>query len=218
MTPTLPVAEQAAGVIVTAALTAAITFFDLESTFRTAALAPRHARRTGWWWGFLLINAGLSAALWFVLRNYSSFRSWNPLAYSLAVGLAYPALIRLKLATVTVKDQPVPVGLEGLYDGAREYAYARINLALMAQRKARARKLMANNTLTWLGREVRLNIQFDSLASADEKVRRLSELTTILDDPALDEDGKKEALAIILVNGGLGTRDKAPAAGPATRS
>lgn len=202
MTRALPVGEQAALAAVTAALTIAITFFDLESTFGTAALAPRRVRKSIWWWGFLLANGALSVVLWIFLQNHSPFLSWNPWAYSVAMGLAYTALVRLKLATITLKDQSVPVGLDAFYEGAREYVYARINVAIKADRTAKAQQLIAANDLKSLGKKMRFDIEFDSLISADEKVRRLKWLLDVLQDETVDDEDKKQILAIALTNGG----------------
>lgn len=198
---TLPVGEQVALAAVTAILTLAITFFDLESTFGIAALPARPIRATAWWWGFLIVNGALSILMWVLLQAYPPFRSWNPWAYSFAIGLAYPALVRLKLTTITINDQKVSVGLERLYEGAKEYAYARINAAVKANRTAKAQRLIATKNLKTLARDVRFDIEFDSLVSFDEKVRRLEWLLGVMNATTIDDDEKKLILAIALISG-----------------
>jgi hypothetical protein len=198
---TFPVGEQAALAALAAVLAIAITFFDLESTFGTAALSARQQHKSIWWWGFLLANGALSVLLWIFLQGLSPFRSWNPWAYALAIGLTYPALVRLKLTTITLNDQKVPVGLEAIYEKARDFVYARINVAVKAERTAKAQELMADNDLTSLGRKMRFDIEFDSLISEGEKVRRLKWLLEVLKDNTISDEEKKLILAIALTNG-----------------
>ena len=198
---TLPAGDQAALATVTAVITIAITFFDLVSTFSTGAPSARQLNKSGWWWGFLFANGVLSVLLWMFLQRYPPFRSWNPWAFSLAIGLAYPAFARLKFATVTLNEQQVSIGLEGLYDGAREYVYARINESLRIRRTAKAQALMVGHDVKSLGRKVRFDIEFDSLSSVDEKAARLKWLLNVVKDDSIDDEDKKQFLAIALING-----------------
>jgi hypothetical protein len=188
-------------VIVTITLAGTATLFDLDRTFGSGALPSRTARKTLWWWGFIIINAGFATAVWFALRNLSPFLNWNPWLYSVAIGIGYLGLVRLKFATVTLRNQEVPVGIETFYEAARQFVYTRINQAVKAERIARTQLLIAGHDLKSLGRSVRLDIQLDSLLPAPEKAVRLAWLLQVLQDKKADEDQKKLILAMYLASG-----------------
>jgi hypothetical protein len=214
----LPTAEQVALASVTGSLAIVITFLDLESTFSTGGSSLRRLRgSSAWWWGgFLFTNGALAVLLWRLAQGQPTLSSWNPWAYSFAIGLAYPALVRIKLATINLKDQNVPIGLDALYQSAQNYVYIKINLAVKADRTARAQQMMAANDLKSLARMMRFDIEFDSLIPVEEKVWRLNWLLEILNESTVDEEEKKQIIATALTNGAPSLRPPRPES-PASR-
>jgi len=116
-------------VLLAALIAGALTYFDLDTVFDE----PPPLRWGPWfrlaipWWGFVLTNAVLAVALYFVLKEMAYFKDIDPWLNALYVGLGYPALVRLKFTTVSLNGKAIPIGVDAVYEGLKEFVHKRIN-------------------------------------------------------------------------------------------
>ena len=187
--------------LLSAGLAGGITLFALDSTFIVGGQNAKRAYRSAWWWGFIVANAALACAVFFSLRHADAFASWSPWAFSVAIGVGYLALVRLKFATISYQNQEVPVGLDTFYESGRQFVFRRINEQIKADREVTAQRYLEENDLQTLGKKVRLSIELDALLAPEEKRTRLRWLLLVIQDERFDQEQKKLTLAIYLASG-----------------
>jgi hypothetical protein len=187
--------------VVSAAIAGAVTIFDLDRTFVVGGPQSSRVHRSTWWWAFILANSGLAITVFFALRHVKFFSAWGPWEFSIAVGVGYLALARLKFATISYQDEEAPVGIDIFYESGRQFVFKRINEAIKREREQVARQYILDNDLRSLGSIVRLSIELDALLTAVEKKTRLTWLLQVLEDTTFDEEQKKLTLAIYLASG-----------------
>ena len=185
-----------------AGLTAGLlTLFDLDRTFYVPAKVPSRLALWAWWWGFIVINAVASAALYTLLKDLKPLQGLNPVLKAVLLGIGYLAVIRAKFTTINLKGIDVPLGPEALYEGAKGMVYRRINRITKAARFAETGELARTASLENLAGRARLSINQDALLSAEEKNRALLWILTLLDDRRSTEEDKRLALADFLLSG-----------------
>lgn len=187
--------------LLSAAIAGGVTLFDMDRTFIAGDVSGYRVYRSPWWWGFIIVNCGMAAAVFFGLRPLTTFQEWNSWMFAASVGVSYLALIRLKFATVSYQNSEIPVGLDTFYESGRQFVFKRINEAIKVDRARLAKGLIDDNDLKSLGNRVRLDIEFDSLLTPEEKKTRLAWLLKVLQDPGFDEEQKKTTLAVYIAAG-----------------
>ena len=133
MGPLYPLLGAAAAVMLPVLLAAFIagtlTYFDLDTVFDE----PPPLSWGPWfrlvipWWGFVLSNVVLAVALYFVLKETTYFNNVDPWLNALCVGFGYPALVRLKFTTFTLNGKAIPIGVDTVYEGLKDFVHKRIN-------------------------------------------------------------------------------------------
>lgn len=189
--------------LLSASIAGAVTLFDMDRTFIVGNASDSRVYRSFWWWGFILANCGIAAAVFFGLRSLSAFQGWNSWLFAAGVGVSYLAVVRLKFATVSYQNAEIPVGLDTFYESGRQFVFKRINVAVRAERSRAAQRLIDGNDLKTLGNRVRLEINSDPLLPPEERKTQLAWLLKVLQDPVYDEEQKKMTLAVFLTSGTL---------------
>ncbi|MBM3819515.1 MAG: hypothetical protein FJW14_10960 [Acidimicrobiia bacterium] len=177
-----------------------LTLFDLDRTFYVPTNARRKFALYVWWWGFVVANGIVSAVV------YSAFgdrlpMEWHPYARAFAIGLAFLAIVRLKLATFRVGQQEVPFGIEAFYEEAKRAVFKRINRIAKEARYDETMDLANRLTLADLGQRTRLSIDQDSLLSPEEKLTAKTWLLQVVNDHNATEGDKRATLANYLLSG-----------------
>lgn len=188
--------------LVVAVIASLLTVLDLDRTFYVPRSANRKYMLNAWWWGFVALNAVLAVVLHQALMSLgvsfgNDYPSW---LQAVAVGVGYPALVRLKLFSIDVQGESVPFGFEYLYNRSKAYFFRRINDLVTEARHDETMRLADDETLDGLVRRVRGYIKEDQLLSQDEKRERLQWMTRLLDDQSQEQQQKKEALASYILS------------------
>jgi hypothetical protein len=182
----------------------ALTLFDLDRTFYVPNKTDQKRRLYCWWWGFVLLNGSLAAAVYFGIRS-AILPDWPPWGRAIIVGVAYLAVLRAKLTTFEYQGREIPFGPELLYEQAKGYAFKRINRIAKVARYEETIDLANKSTLTDLARRAKLSIDQDSLMSVEDKSASKSWLLKVLEDEAANEEDKKASLANYLTSGQRGS-------------
>jgi hypothetical protein len=120
---------------------------------------------------------------------------------ALTVGAGYLALVRLKLTTFDMKGKEVPFGLELVYEGAKGFAYKRINRIAMTARFNETVELAEKQSLGDLTARAKLAIEQNSLLSQEDKTRLKGWLVRTLKDVNSPEIEIRQALANYVLSG-----------------
>ena len=185
-------------VLISGAIAALLTFFDIARTF----YMPSGKRRVYfllWAIVFVLANGALACLLYQAVKDFTSLASFSPYLKATLVGASYLVLVRSKLATIKVQDQEVPLGLEYVYNGAKEFVYKGMNRISMAGLTEEAGKLVKEQSLKQLADTARAYITNNNLLSDQEKTARKAWLLKILQE-GTTEGEKQVTLATYILS------------------
>lgn len=178
-----------------------LTLVDLDRTFYIPAKVPQKISRYLWWFSFPIGNGILAALLYAVLGDLPALSSMPTWLRALTVGAGYLALVRLKLTTFDMKGKEIPFGLELVYEGAKAFAYKRINRIAMTARFNETVELADRHNLGDLTARVKLAIEQNSLLSPEDRTRLKGWLVRTLQDVNSTEVEKRQVLANFVLSG-----------------
>ncbi len=184
--------------LVSGAIAALLTFFDIARTF----YMPSGKRRVNfllWAVLFVLANGLLASLLYQAVKNFGSLASLSPYLRAVVVGASYLVLVRSKLATIKVQNEEVPLGLEYLYNAAKEFVYKGMNRISIAGLTEEALSLTQGQTLKQLATTVSAYITNNNLLSEQEKTARKAWLLKVLQDSTTDDE-KSVTLATYILS------------------
>jgi hypothetical protein len=185
--------------LITGFVAALLTFFDIGRTFYIPSSGTHKRVFFSWASGFVATNAGLAIILYFSLRDTGPLQSLNKVLGALIIGASYLVLVRSKLATIRVQAEEIPLGLEYVYNGAKEFVYGRMNSASIAALTDEAARLATDRSLKDLASQATAYIRNNNLLSADQKASRKAWLVTVLKDTTGDEE-KRITLATYILS------------------
>jgi hypothetical protein len=185
-------------IVVACAIAALLTFFDIARTFYMPS-GKRRAFFLLWAAVLILAHGVLSALLYQAVKNLGSLASVSPYLRAVAVGASYLVLVRSKLATIKVQNEEVPLGLEYLYNAAKDFVYKGMNRISIAGLTEEAAARAQQQTLKLLASTVSAYITNNNLLSEQEKTARKAWLLKILED-GTPEDEKKITLATYILS------------------
>jgi hypothetical protein len=177
-----------------------LTLFELDRVFYVPRNTAEKTRLYLWWWGFVLANAALAFGFCTWFRTQDSVKSLDPILRGLALGASYLALVRLKIATVTVNNNETPVGFEALYEAAKLFVYKRIN-AIAQDSRANEVEELSKGALADLLSKARSRINSNALLDETQKVEAKEWLTKVAKDAAAEEADKRRAIADFILSG-----------------
>jgi hypothetical protein len=186
-------------VLISGAIAALLTFFDIARTFYMPSATKRKVTFLLWAVFFVLVNGALACLLYQAVKDFSSFSSYNPYLKAILVGASYLVLIRSKLATIKVQNEEVPLGLEYVYNGAKEFVYKQMNRISTQALTEEAATLAGQKTLKELASTASAYITNNNLLSEQDKTARKAWLVKILQDATTEED-KRITLATYLLS------------------
>lgn len=189
-----------AGFAIAGVVASVLTLFDLDLTFYVPSSGGQRFWLWVWWWGFVIANGVLAGLLELALVGVSPFSSMPWPVAPLAIGLAYLALLRLKLSTFTYNNRQVPFGIDAVYEQAKQFVYKRINRIARDARRLETLAYARSNSLADLATEVRLTIDQDALITAEEKRAAKKWLLDVLNDASPELD-RKAALSNFIKSG-----------------
>ena len=185
-----------------AGLTASLlTLFDLDRTFYIPLKTPRKVALYAWWWGFIIANGAIAAALDKIFGNIESLRALDPWLRAVLIGVSYLAIIRAKFTTFSYQGKDVPFGLEALYEGAKGFVYKRINSIAKAARYEETTEHAGKFDLAELASRAKLDIEQDQLLTPEDKIRAKAWILSVLKDDAANDFDKRAALADFILSG-----------------
>jgi len=173
----------------------------LDRTFYVPARVQQKVLRYVWWFGFPLANGLLALCLYRALSDADYLKAMPPWLRALTVGASYLAIVRLKFTTFDMKGKDVPFGLELVYEGAKGFAYKRINRIAMTARFDETVTLAAAQSLPDLTARTKLAIEQNSLLSPEDRGRLKSWLVKVLQDAGATEVEKRQTLANYILSG-----------------
>ncbi|HEY6767320.1 MAG TPA: hypothetical protein VI386_21380 [Candidatus Sulfotelmatobacter sp.] len=185
-------------IFLSGAIAALLTFFDIARTFYIPA-GKRRFYFLLWAFAFLLANGALACLLYQTVKGLPSIASLSPYLRATLVGASYLVLVRSKLATIKVQNEEVPLGLEYVYNGAKEFVYKGMNRISIAGLTDEAAALAQQQTLKQLASTVSAYITNNNLLAEQDKTARRAWLLKILQD-ATAEDDKKTTLATYILS------------------
>ncbi len=176
-----------------------LTLFDLDRTFYIPAKFEKKLVLYSWWWGFIVINGLLAAALLAALGN-DILNNFNPFLRAVTVGIGYLAIIRAKLTTFSIQGTEVPFGFELAYEAAKSFAYKRINSIAKEARTAETIELSTKCTLEELANKAKLSVSQDQLLEPEDKNKIKQWILKVIQDNASDDMAKRQALSSYLLS------------------
>jgi hypothetical protein len=205
------------GVFGTAALVAGLlTLFELDRTFYVPKAAQDRAKLWGWVGFFVIVNGVIASVTAAVLRTNDSFASWQWAVQGLAAGLSYMAVVRVKIATLKFGQEDVNVGVELIYDYAKDYVFKRINKIAKAARRVEVGTLISECTLVELVLRARQEVLYDELLTPAQSIQLQQWILSVVEPDDLTEDEQKLFLANYVCSGRQVSRPVAPGdVGPA---
>lgn len=190
-----------AAYLVALAIATILTFFETANKFYFPEARGYKRRIRGAVALFCLLNAGLAAALLWIVRQlqWKQLIGLTPILQGLILGFAYLTIARSKILSITTpKGEEVPFGPEYLYNLAKEYFYRIFNRLSNRGLTADIDALCADESLSQLARQAKMQIDNHQLLSSDEKTAKKAWLMKVLGD-ASPEDEKKAAIAAYIL-------------------
>jgi hypothetical protein len=187
--------------LVTGATAGLLTLFDLDRTFYVPSRVRQKLTLYAWWFGFILINAGLAVSFYGMVGNIDALNALNGYFRAVIFGIGYLALARLKFATFNYQGSQVPFGLEAFYDASKTFVFRRINRIAIQARRDETKELADSTSIKDLAVETKFAIGADMLLTAEERTARQRWLLKVLQDAAASEQEKKIVLANYLKSG-----------------
>jgi hypothetical protein len=185
-------------VLIAGAIAALLTYFDIARTFYMPS-GKRRAYFLLWAISFVLANAALACLLYQAVKDFNSLASLSNYLKASLVGASYLVLVRSKLATIKVQAEEVPLGLEYVYNGAKEFVYKGMNRISIKGLTDEAEALAKEQTLKQLASRASAYITNNNLLSDQEKTARRAWLLKILQD-GTTEDEKKVTFATYILS------------------
>ncbi|MGA2737915.1 MAG: hypothetical protein ABSG65_10745 [Bryobacteraceae bacterium] len=177
----------------------ALTFFELARTFYTPEAGLARHKFFGWASAFVLGNGLLSLAVYLAFSGLDNLKNMKPLLRGILMGTGYLVLIRLKIATVKVRDEEVPLGLEFFYNSARDFFYGKLNRCSKEGLQEAAFKRAESSSLADLAKQAKFSIENDPLFKDEEKTSRKAWLLKVITDPGATDEDKKLVIAAYLL-------------------
>jgi hypothetical protein len=185
--------------VISGCVASLLTVFDIGRVFYIPKIGPYKRKFYSWAGIFILANAALSIILYFSFRDISTLHSLNSSLRALIIGASYLVLVRSKLATIKVQSDEIPLGLEYVYNGAKDFVYKGMNRVSIQALTAEAAAMVGNRSLKELALETKAHITNNNLLSENDKNLRKSWLLNVLQDNTSDEE-KSVTLATYILD------------------
>ena len=197
------VAPVALPVLLAALIAGVLTYLDLDTVFDE----PPRLSWGPWfrlvvpWWGFVLVNAVLAVALYFVLKETAYFKTIDPWAIALWVGFGYPALVRLKFTTLSLNGKAIPIGVDTVYERLKDFINKRINRVIREWRMEQIGRL-AKSEMADLRQKAKTLVISDELMNDQQRktINAWIEQTAVAEGIA--DDDRRLLIATFIVTGG----------------
>ena len=183
---------------------AVLTIFDLDRTFYFPSLLKKKLQLWAWYWLFVIINGALAYGLYLLVANTTpALASLNVWLGAIIVGCSYLAIIRAKFTTLQIGGKDVPLGLELLYEAAKQFFYKRINRIARKAREEETLALAGKKTLVELGHQATLAIHQDALMTPEEKRLTKEWLLKVIKEGQAqpDDSDQRNAIADFILSG-----------------
>ncbi len=187
--------------IVTCFVSCALTWLEIDQTLYVPSLVKKRVFIRTCVWIFIGINGLLSIGLYFILVDNQALASFNNSFKSILLGLAYPALARIKFTTLKINDKEISVGLDLVYESIKNSFYKRIRRVVRDAEYEEVVEYAQKNTLEYLQNYARFSIDRNLSMSAAQKENDLNWCKRLEDDNDATEANKKMYLADFILSG-----------------
>ncbi|MBI1918049.1 MAG: hypothetical protein HYS12_25435 [Planctomycetes bacterium] len=188
--------------VVSGLIAAILTLFDIDRVFYVPKKGTGKVILYCWWYGFVLANGLLAVVLYLLLVELNIPSGTSPWGRATLAGFGYLVLIRTKLATFTINEKDVPVGLELIYEKGKEFAFKRINRIVREARTAEAQELCdSKSTTNELVDRAELQLLNDSLLSDAQREETMKTITAIVNDKKIEDRRKRIFIAHYILTG-----------------
>lgn len=185
-----------------AALVAGVmTFLDLDQRFYVAPSVKWNLGLNAWWFGFVLINAGLSVACYLFLKDKDVLSGIDSSLRGAVAGLGDLALVRSQLVTVGREGQEKGIGFDYFYQLVRGYFLKRINEIAVEASLSASRKYANEKTLPTLHQEALLRLRQDMVFTEEEKRQKADQVKRTAEDANRTEHDRRIELAYFILSG-----------------
>ena len=150
---------------------------------------------------FVAINSILSVFVYFLFVNNASLSQWAPIWRATFLGLLYPALVRLKFATVQIGTRDLPVGVDFYYERIRKALYRRVDNLIESDDFNKVEEYARNHDFQTLVSRAKYKSNAALALSSEEKEENLNWIDRLQQDKNTEEPEKKKYLAQYLLFG-----------------
>lgn len=186
--------------LISGATAGILTLFDLDRTFYIPEKIDKRVRLWCWWWGFVVVNAVLGGSFYWFFGDLEQLESIKSPIRALVVGASYLAIVRLKITTIDMNGKPIPLGLELLYEGAKDFFFKRINRIAIAARRDETMALASISSLQDLKWKALHRAKVDAMVSNLDRVQIEDWIRKVCND-SIEEFEKNLALADYILSG-----------------
>lgn len=186
---------------ITLLISCLLTWLEIDQTLSV----PDGVKRRGFIrtcvWSFIGINGLLSIGLYCLLIENPVFSDLDPLFKAVIIGLAYPALVRIKFTTLKISDREVSVGLDMLYESIKNSLYKRVRRIVRDAEFDAVQTYAEKESFEHLLKRALFEIERDMTKSSLQKESDINWCRNIESDKKASEATKKEYLAGFILFG-----------------
>ncbi|HLJ25964.1 MAG TPA: hypothetical protein VKY85_04585 [Candidatus Angelobacter sp.] len=174
--------------VISGSVASLLTVFDISRTFYVPTSGSNRRQFFAWAAGFIAANAALAVILYLSIKDVGALKPLNSSLRAVIIGAGYLVLVRSKLATIKVQSEEIPLGLEYVYNAAKEFVYRGMNRTSIAALTTEAASMASQRSLKELAVQAKAYITNNNLLSEDDKNLRKSWLLKVLQDSTSEEE------------------------------
>ena len=187
--------------ILAACVTCALTWLEIDQTLYVPPNTQRRTFIRMCILTFIAVNGILSAGLYFLFVDNPGLQSFSPPFRALGLGLAYPALVRVKFTTLKIEGKEVSVGLDAIYENIKNSLYKRIQRTIREAEFQEVREYASQYDLEHLLNRARFDIDRNLSISPTERENARNWCLRLENDTDAGEEEKRIYLADFILSG-----------------
>ncbi len=156
-----------------------------------------------WYWvlSFVGINSALAVSLHCAFFDNAAIGGLPPWMKSLCIGTGYPMILNIKLASIKIKGQDVPIGLEWFHKTLKDYMHRHINREIIKHNYSKASRMANAHTVKDLAARASFFIDTHKIMTLEEKTEAKVWVLDVITDPNSQEFQRKLLLAHFINSG-----------------
>lgn len=187
--------------ILAVCVTCALTWLEIDQTL----YVPPNTQRRGFIrlciLTFIAVNGLLSAGLYFLFVDNPGLQGFSPPFRAIGLGLAYPAIVRVKFTTLKIENKEVSVGLDAIYENIKHSLYKRIRRIVREAEFQEVKEYASRYDLNYLLERARFEMDRDLSLNSAERENTKNWLIKLENDTNSGMEEKKIYLADFILSG-----------------